>query len=328
MLVQLSTQGGAALVFASVLATTAGLPVPAMPTLIVVTASLIARQGQDLPALTLLFLAATIGALLGDNLWFRLGARFGVRTLKLLCRVSLSRDSCVRQTERFMVQWGVRALAVAKFIPGLSMVTVPLAGAMKVRWRTFIVYDAIGIVLWVAAGMLVGALFTAEVDAVLAVLSETGRDALLIGAVLLLLYIAFRWWRRRSLLRDVAEARITVDELYAMMATPPAPVLLDVRSSNTRALDPYRIPGARVVDLRGDTHWIGELDRQQPLVVYCACPNEVSAAELARRLRQQGFRRVHVLQGGLDAWRAAGRLIDADAQHPPLDTCTVSHGAA
>ncbi len=53
----------------------------------------------------------------------------------------------MKKTERFFGRWGVRVLLVAKFIPGLSLVSVPLAGAMGVKMRSFITHDALGIAL-------------------------------------------------------------------------------------------------------------------------------------------------------------------------------------
>jgi 3-mercaptopyruvate sulfurtransferase SseA len=43
--------------------------------------------------------------------------------------------------------------------------------------------------------------------------------------------------------------------------------------------------------------------------VYCACPNEISAAQIANALKLLGFTRVHPLQGGIDAWIAAGNEV-------------------
>jgi rhodanese-related sulfurtransferase len=53
-----------------------------------------------------------------------------------------------------------------------------------------------------------------------------------------------------------------------------------------------------------------ELPRDTEVVVYCACPNEVSAAQVARQLRRAGFVHVRPLMGGIDAWIAAGLPIE------------------
>jgi len=51
-----------------------------------------------------------------------------------------------------------------------------------------------------------------------------------------------------------------------------------------------------------------ELDTE--VIVYCACPNEASAARVAKKLMERGYRRVRPLTGGIDAWVAAGYNID------------------
>lgn len=136
-------QYGLALVFANVLALSLGLPVPALPTLLLVGASYALQGGSDAWLAGLAALAVSVSAsLLGDLAWYLAGRRFGNRTLQSLCRLSLSRDSCMKQTERFFSRWGVRVLAVAKFVPGLSLVSVPMAGAMRVRPAAFLRYDA------------------------------------------------------------------------------------------------------------------------------------------------------------------------------------------
>ncbi|MGI4860017.1 MAG: DedA family protein/thiosulfate sulfurtransferase GlpE [Janthinobacterium lividum] len=307
----LPVHAGALLVFGSVLATSLGLPVPALPTLMLVAAGLALHPDGGHRTLLLAWLASILASLIGDTVWYLLGRHFGSRTLRALCSLSLSRDTCVRQTENVYTRFGVRVLAVAKFVPGLSLVAVPLAGAMGVRAAVFAGYDLLGAALWAGVGLLVGTLFAPNINAVLALIARTGGRAALLAGAVLLLYIGYRWWRRRSLLRLLHTARIDVDTLHALMQAAPAPLLFDVRSPATLALEPFTIPGSRMVELNGALHDLGQLDRHQPLVVYCACPNEVSAAHYAERLRREGFDQVHVLRGGVDAWRAAGKVLAA-----------------
>src|SRR3546814_3540201 len=82
-----------------------------------------------------------------------------------------------------------------------------------------------------------------------------------------------------------------------MRATGAAPLLIDVRSSEGRAHDPWLIPGARAVDIDRLEHEIEALTRQQQVVLYCACPNEISAARVAQRLCALGFNDVRPLLG-------------------------------
>jgi len=301
-------QFGLALAFVNVLALALGLPVPAMPTLILVGAGY-AMQGG--PAAWLGLLAAWVvsisASVIGDTAWFLAGRRYGTRTLQSLCRLSLSRDTCMKKTERFYGRFGVRVLSIAKFVPGLSMVSVPMAGAMQVNMRPFLRYDALGAALWAAVGLGLGVVFVEQVDYVLDLLSRLGTHALGVVGIGLALYIGWRWWRRQQLMRSLEAARISVDELYAQMQDPQAtPAVLDIRAPGYRDLEPYTIPGAVFADERRLGEILNAFPPERSIVIFCACPNEVSAAWLAARLREHRYRDVRPLLGGLDAWRAAG----------------------
>src|SRR4051794_33795761 len=115
---------GSIVVFAAVLGEQLGLPVPAAIVLLATGAGI--RMGQVSPAPTIA--AAVIAALLGDLVWYELGARQGRSVLGALCRLSLEPDTCIRKTENIYERYGMAAIVVAKFIPGLSTVAPPLAG--------------------------------------------------------------------------------------------------------------------------------------------------------------------------------------------------------
>lgn len=304
---------GLALVFVNVLALAVGLPVPAMPTLVFVVAGFAAQGGE--PAVigcAMAVLLSVLASLLGDAAWYWAGRRYGSRTLQSLCRLSLSRDSCMKKTERFYGRWGVRVLAVAKFVPGLSMVSVPMAGAMRVGFAQFLRYDALGALLWAGVGAGLGIVFRDQVQDALALLAGLGRGALGVIALLLAGYIGWRWWRRRQLLRTLERARISVDELHGLLGGGgEPPVILDIRAPGYRDLDPHVIPGAVEADERDLPAILAAYAPERSIVVYCGCPNEVSAAWLAARLREHRYRDVRPLLGGLDAWRAAGYEVQA-----------------
>ncbi|RQQ09289.1 hypothetical protein DF107_19120 [Burkholderia stagnalis] len=317
MLRDLVAQYGPLLVFANVLAAAVGLPVPAMPTLVLFGAMAMLHPEMIGSQLVTVLALSVLGALIGDTVWYVAGRRYGGTTLKTICRLSLSRDSCVRKTERFFGRYGVRVLAVARFIPGLSLVSVPMAGALGTRYRTFAGYDALGAALWTICGLLVGLVFYRQIDWLFAGASRLGHAVLFVIAVLLGMYAAVRWMRRRALIRQLANARIGVDELEALLRDPIAPVILDVRSEEHRKLDPFAIPGAQFAD---DRH-VGDIVARYPLtqkfVVYCSCPNEVSAALMAKRLTDAGFPHALALRGGLDAWRDTGRRLTSLAGDTP-----------
>jgi membrane protein DedA with SNARE-associated domain/rhodanese-related sulfurtransferase len=309
MLHDLVARYGPVLVFANVLAASLGLPIPAMPTLVLFGAMAALNPASIGSQLVPVLIISVFATLIGDSAWFFAGRLFGGNTLKTLCRLSLSRDTCVKKTERFFGRWGVRMLAVAKFVPGLSIVSIPMAGAMGVTYRAFLANDSIGATLWAGSGLVLGVLFSQQIDMLFAGANRLGRNTAVVVAALLLLYAAYRWTRRRALLRKLAAARITVDELHDLMRADATPVVFDIRSEEKRHLDPYVIPGALFADERHLDEIVATYRPDQKLIIYCSCPNEVSAAWMAKQLTDAGFADVLPLRGGLDAWRDAGRPL-------------------
>jgi len=238
-----------------------------------------------------------------------------VSVLRLLCKVSLSPDTCVRQTESRYVQWGSATLVFGKFVPGISTVAPPLAGAMKIGWARFMFFNTVGILLWVGAAVGIGYALHNEVAGLLERFEELGAMAVQIVVALLAAFIAFKWWERQRLFRMLRVGRITTGELRRLMDEGRQPVVIDVRSSAVRSVDGRFIPGALQMDL-------AEVDRHAPglpvdreIVFYCSCPNDASAAAAAKQLMRLGFTRVRPLQGGIEAWIAAGyEVADSHAR--------------
>jgi membrane protein DedA with SNARE-associated domain/rhodanese-related sulfurtransferase len=306
---ELIARYGILVVFLNVLGSSLGLPLPVLPTLITVGAS--TALAMNLASSTYLNFAtilgsAVIGGVLGDLVWFQGGKRYGERTLHTVCKLSLSRETCVRKTERFFGRWGVRVLFVARFVPGLSLVAVPLCGAMAVRLRSFVLHDCVGVALWAFVGLAIGALFASQIDVVFVLISRLGWQALIVIATALMLYVLYRYCRRIMLAKALEKARISVAELHALLANNPRPILLDIRSAERRMLDPFVIPGAEFADEQKPRQIVERYGANRTLVIYCSCPNEISAAWMAGRLRQAGVKLALPLTGGIDAWRLAG----------------------
>jgi len=310
----LISQFGLAVVFANVFVEQIGLPIPAVPTLIVAGA-LAATAQLSLPLVVVVAIAA---CLIADFAWYFIGRTYGNRVMKTLCRISLTPDSCVSETQARFERWGSNALVVAKFVPGLSLIAPPLAGATRIGVPTFLLYDGVGAALWVGAAVGGGALFDKEVEYLLARIADYGSLAIVALGVLLAAYIAYKWWERRRFYKLLRMARISVDELYRLIGDGAAPVVVDVRSHTARGLDPKRIPGAVHVPLDAVEHHVKDLPRDRDIILYCTCPNESSAAHAAKLLMNHGFKRVRPLHGGLDAWIAAGYTVEGFEAGGPL----------
>jgi membrane protein DedA with SNARE-associated domain/rhodanese-related sulfurtransferase len=313
LLVSLIEQYGLWLVFANVLALQAGLPVPAYPVLIVMGA-LTARGDFTAAQIVVVSMVASLIADLG---WYAAGMHAGRRVLRLMCRLSLSPDSCVRQTETIYERFGAPSLMVAKFIPGFAAVATSMAGVVHTRLASFAVFDAIGAALWSGVAVAIGWVFRDAVNDVLQVLERAGRWGLAGILLALALTIAFKAIQRMRLIRTLRMARVSVDELNELINRNTRPLIVDVRSASGSAQG--RIPGAVWIDNRSFDDSLRQRGLQDrtadEVIVYCACPNEASAALVAKKLMRAGFRRVRPLAGGIDAWVERGYALEAAA--PP-----------
>jgi membrane protein DedA with SNARE-associated domain/rhodanese-related sulfurtransferase len=296
---------GLAFVFINVLALQAGLPVPAYPTLIV-TGALAARGGYSLPALLGTAVAAS---LIADLSWYSLGRRVGGPVLRTLCRISLSPDSCVRQTEAIFTRWGAQSLMVAKFIPGFASVATAMAGVLRVPLWRFIPADAIGAALWSGVAIALGYIFRNAIDDVLTVLQEFGKIGLVLIVLAFFAYLFWKWLQRKRFIRQLIMDRISVDEVRRLMDEGRLGMVIDVRSPMSQQVT-GRIPGAVTVDPQNLKFDLIAVEPQSEVVVYCACPNEATAAKVAKALIQHGFKRVRPLHGGIDAWIEAGHAVE------------------
>jgi membrane protein DedA with SNARE-associated domain/rhodanese-related sulfurtransferase len=298
---------GLGFVFVNVLLQQLGVPVPVVPTLVV--AGAVAANGRM--SGSALYALAVAACVMADSTWYAAGRRYGGRVMSVLCRISLSPDSCVSQTQNAFERWGARALLFAKFVPGLALIAPPLAGATRMSFARFIVFTALGAGLWVGAALLVGALLRTQIERLLPQAVQVGGTAALLLLLLLAAYVAYRWWERRRFYAALNMARISVEELRRQMDQGAAPLIVDVRSTTAQTLELRRIPGALHVPVQDAARHLDELPRDREIILYCTCPNEASAAKVARLLMNSGFRRVRPLKGGLEAWIEAGYSVEA-----------------
>src|SRR6266540_5623939 len=191
---------GVSLVFLNVFAEQIGMPVPAVPTLIV--AGALARNGRMSSTHTIL-IAAVAASLIADWIWFLLGRRYGYRILRTLCRISLSPDSCVRDTEARFERWGMKSLLFAKFVPGFSTVAPPLAGAGKRSTLAFLLYDGVGALLWAGAAVGAGRLFHHAIAEIVHYLENLGVWAIVVLVAALALFVLVKWAQRAHFLRQL-----------------------------------------------------------------------------------------------------------------------------
>jgi len=256
---------GHSVLFVWVLTEQLGVPVPAMPLLL--AAGALAGTGHINFFAALLF--AVLGALTSDSVWFQLGRHKGIKVLQLLCRISLEPDSCVRRTEGIFSKQGARSLLVAKFLPGLGLVTPPLAGIFRMRFRRFLLFDAIGSTLWAGAFLALGYAFAGQIERVAARLASLGGWLLVVVIGALAAYIGYKFVARQRFLRELRIARITVDELKEKMDAGEQVTIVDLRHSVDFEAEPEVIPGALHMEAKELEEKSSRFPRDGEVVLYC-----------------------------------------------------------
>jgi membrane protein DedA with SNARE-associated domain len=243
-----------------------GIPLPAVPALLVVGA--LSAQGRVSALLVIAAIAAV--ALPVDLVWHELGRRRGVRVLARLCRLTLEPDVCVRRTENLFLKHGVRGLLVSKFLPGLTTVMPPLAGIFGVSRPRFVLYDLGGVVLWAGSWVVVGYVFSGAIDAVIRRVSALGHGAGVAVAAVLVGYLLAKLLRRWLFLRRLRMARISPEELKRKLDAGEEVAIVDLRTALDVAATPYAVPGSRWIAAEALDEHLSDIPRDRELVLYCS----------------------------------------------------------
>lgn len=297
---ELIQQFGLLIIFANVLLEQLGLPLPAYPTLLL--SGVLISNGQY--SFGTLLAVAVISALIADSIWYTAGRKYGKRVMGKLCKISLSPDTCVRQTESLYLKFGPPALLICKFIPGFASISSALAGSSGTRYWVFVIMDGLGAALWAGSALWLGVLFSSAIDELMLILVSMGKWGTLLVLAALIIFITYKWWDRQRFIKSLRMARISVQELNDMLSNGAVPVILDTRAQHL--VDDGWIPGAQFITLEDVDNLVLDIDTDAPVVLYCSCPNEVTAAKVAKKLINRGYRNIRPLSGGIDAWREAG----------------------
>lgn len=264
--VQFLIRHGYALLFGWVLVEQMGLPIPAVPLLL--AAGALAGSGRmDWVAAVSVALIAVI---LADLFWYYLGRYRGGRILKLLCRITLEPDSCVRRTENVFVRHGARALLIAKFVPGLNTAAPTLSGVFRMPLAHFMVFDVLGGFFWVATFIGLGFIFSDQLEQLAFYASRWGTSLViaLIGA--LAGYILWKYFQRQRFLRSLRTARISPQELMDRLNAGDPVMIVDLRQPIDIETQPYMIPGALCIAVEELEARHQEIPRDRDIIVYCS----------------------------------------------------------
>lgn len=317
---------GYLLLFGCVLAEQLGLPLPSAPMLLAAGA----LAGTSRMNLAIALLLPIIAAVVSDALWYELGRHRGIKLLNWLCRVSLEPDSCVHKTQARFERRGEWALVVAKFIPGLNAMAPPLAGVSRMPWPRFAFFDGLGALLWASVYIGIGYIFSNQIERAASRLVFLGRGLFVLFVLGLLFYVGWKYFNRRRFIRSLRIARITPSELHQRIHSGENVIVVDLRHSMEFESEPETIPGAVHMDAADLEEAINVIPRDREIVLFCSCPNEATAAQMAMRLRNHGITRIRPLAGGLSGWREHGFPLQAlkSEENPPDPLESLKSGGA
>jgi membrane protein DedA with SNARE-associated domain len=144
LLLNLFALHGYAIVFGAILLDNAGLPIPGE--LLLLIFGVLARNGELDPVLGLL--TASAAAVSGDGIGYWLGRLSGERVLRTYCRLTLGSGKCVRKAVGYYQLHGRATVIFGRFVMGARAFLSPLAGSAGMPFPQFLLFDALGALVW------------------------------------------------------------------------------------------------------------------------------------------------------------------------------------
>lgn len=170
-----------------------GIPVPGETTLLV--GVVLASQGRL--SVAVVALCGWVGAVVGDNLGYLAGRRWGARLVTMPGLRHVYTERNLARADDFFTRRGWLAVFAGRFVALLRIVAGPLAGMHRMPWRWFVVANATGGAAWVTAVVVVGVLIGSNLDRAASLIARAGYVGL--GLILLAVagYLTLRWLRHR-----------------------------------------------------------------------------------------------------------------------------------
>jgi membrane protein DedA with SNARE-associated domain len=262
---QFLIEHGYIVLFLWVLLAQLGLPIPIVPMLL--AGGALAGIGK-LNALLVLCIAF-LAALLSDQFWYQVGLRRGSKVLPFLCRIALDPESCVRRAKEIFGRYGPRSLLVAKFIPGVATAASPLAGIFHLHPLWFLLLDGLGTVLWGGILIFVGYKFGDELKALTIRTSGMGPGVGLLIPVGLAIYVVWKYLQRKRILRRLAIARVTPEEVKERLDAGEDLLILDLRHAIEFEAEPHAIPGAFSLSIEELEKQHQRIPRDREIILFC-----------------------------------------------------------
>ncbi|MGB7438167.1 MAG: VTT domain-containing protein [Candidatus Acidiferrum sp.] len=242
-----------------------GFPLPSLPLLLAAGA----LSGAGRMNFAEVMFSCALPTLVADVMWYQLGRHKGIKVVQWLCRISLEPDSCVRRTEGLFERQGARSLLFAKFVPGLGAVATPLAGIFQMRLRRFLLFDVLGIFLWLGTYIGLGFFFSNQIERVAYRATALGSWLVVLVVSAFVFYILYKFFARQKFIRDLRVNRISVDELKHMLDAGEPLSIVDLRHSLDFEADPETIPGAVHLNSKDLSENSGLLPPGREVILYC-----------------------------------------------------------
>ncbi|MBZ5524543.1 MAG: VTT domain-containing protein [Acidobacteriia bacterium] len=261
-------QHGYFAIFVVALSERLGLPMLVTPFLLAAGA----LAGSGLMSLALVVLVASIPAVAADAGWYWLGRKKGLSVIRLICRMSLERDSCVRRTQSFTSRHAGRSLIYSKFLPGVGHLAPPMAGLAEMGFGRFLFWETLGTLIFTLSLVLIGYMASAGLRWPGIRWTDLGALALNYIPVLLVLLVVgnvvWKYVQRERFIRSLRADRISPDDLAAELDSGDL-VIIDLRHQLDVLHDPRSIPGALHIypeELKERFH---EIPAHKDIVLYC-----------------------------------------------------------
>ena len=169
-------------VFFGVMLENAGVPVPG-ETILLIAGYFAASRPDQFNILRVMLTAAT-GAVVGDNIGFAIGHHYGREILLRFGRFIFLTPKRLKSMENYFESHGNKTILVARFITGLRVFAALLAGASKMAWRVFFVYNVAGALLWSIVITLLGYLFGQSLPLLVKWVGRSGTILLIVAIVI------------------------------------------------------------------------------------------------------------------------------------------------
>ena len=266
-LLSMMARHGYALTFAIVLAEALGLPLPISITMVAAGAAV---ASHTLAASGIL-LAALAAFMIGDSVQFFLGRYMGWALLGFLCRLSMNPETCILRSAEAFYKYGRITLLFIKFVPGVSTMSAPLAGSMKMKATQFLQLDFLGACFYILAYMGAGYLFR---DFVIGITQGLESGSRAVAFFLVILLVAFAAYRTAQYVRfrvSGAIPRVGVEQIALRLASEGKNdvILADVRSHGYYDPDAKRIAGSIRIEPNRLAEELKTLPHDKDIYLYC-----------------------------------------------------------